>query len=38
MIPVNVARGGGNQILSEVVESWIHDDSEVTNQPMGWTL
>mmetsp|Transcript_24563 Transcript_24563/g.53154 ORF Transcript_24563/g.53154 Transcript_24563/m.53154 type:complete len:339 (-) Transcript_24563:406-1422(-) len=33
VVPVNVICGGGNQVLSEVVERWIRRNHQVANRP-----
>jgi len=35
-IPVDIVCGGGNQILSEVVEQWIRKNRQVANRPKGF--
>ena len=33
VIPVDIICGGGSQILSEVVETWIRKNRQVANRP-----
>ena len=33
VIPLKIVCGGGNQILSEAVESWIKQNDQVSNAP-----
>jgi len=35
-IPVDIVCGGGNQVLSEVVERWIRKNRQVANRPKGF--
>ncbi|KAL7538523.1 hypothetical protein ACHAXR_008615 [Thalassiosira sp. AJA248-18] len=36
VIPVDIICGGGSQILSEVVHTWIHTNRRVANRPKGF--
>ena len=33
IIPVKIVCGGGSQVLSEVVDNWIHQQKDVANAP-----
>lgn len=35
IVPVDIICGGGNQILSEVVQTWIRSKRQVANRPKG---